>query len=236
MRPEGYLCAHVDSVSLKKASYGDIFSSLTYYEVKFEKIVSWHGDLLGYEILLDFDFARRKGLLEDYKKGILDMSVIEYTLSRLVRSSMVFNPKRLFVNMERSHLCNPHLLRKAVLVSRQLFLNNVELVLEITERNPCLNCPRILKGLLFLKREGVSLAIDDYNIYDDDFRAPEVLAGLYNYIKIEMPMNELEQRSFNSFSLQLAPSCGKVILERVELLDDVKQLVRPFGLQGYFNR
>lgn len=235
MLPEDYLCVHIDNASLKTTSYGDIFSLLTYYEVKFEKIISWHGDLLGYEILLDFDFARRKGLLENYKKGILDMSVIQYTLSRLANSSVVFNPQRLFVNMERSHLCNPHLLHKVVLVSRQLFLNNVELVLEITESNPCLNCPRISKGLLFLKREGVSLAVDDYNIYDGDFRAPEVLAGIYDYIKIEMPINEREQRCFNLFSLQLEPLCRKIILERVECIEDVKTLVRPFGLQGYFN-
>ncbi|MFM5316185.1 EAL domain-containing protein [Aeromonas veronii] len=232
-------CHCMDINSLKSMRYRDIYSSLTSYEIKFEKIVSWHNDILGYEILLDFDHARKngEGLLAEYKKGMLDSSATEYTLSQLVRvGGMGFNPKRFFVNIERNHLCNPLLLRKAALVSKELFLNDIELVLEITERNPCGKCIKMLNGLRFLKDSGVSLAVDDYDIYNGDFRTPEVLAGVYDYIKIEMPMNEHERRCFNAFSLQFAQERQKIILERVEYLDDVKALVRPFGLQGYFNR
>lgn len=229
----------MDKCALGSVRYRDVYSSLTSYEIKFEKIVSWYDDILGYEILLDFDHARKHGqnVLAEYKKGMLDSSVTEFTLSQLVRvGGMGFNPKRFFVNIERNHLCNPHLLRKAALVSKELFLNDVELVLEITERNPCGKCNRVLSGLRFLKDVGVSLAIDDYNIYNGDFRTPEVLSGMYDYIKIEMPMNEHEQQCFNSFSLRYAKEHQKIILERVENIDDVKELVRPFGLQGYFNR
>ncbi|HHQ4663895.1 TPA: EAL domain-containing protein [Aeromonas veronii] len=229
----------MNASALKLVRYRDVYSSLASYEIKFEKIVSWYNDTLGYEILLDFDHARKYGpsVLAEYKKGMLDSSVTEFTLSQLVRvGGMGFNPQRFFVNVERNHLCNPQLLRKAVLVSKELFLNDVELVLEITERNPCGKCNRVLSGLRFLKEAGVSLAVDDYNIYSGDFRTPEVLSGIYDYIKIEMPMNEHERQCFNSFSLRYAQERQKIILERVENIDDVKVLVRPFGLQGYFNR
>lgn len=225
---------------LRLTRYRDVHSSLTSYEIKFEKIVSWHNDILGYEILLNFDHARKcgEGILAEYKKGMLDLSVTEYTLSKLMCiDGFGFNSKRFFVNIERNHLCNVQLLRKAALVSKELFLNNIELVLEITERNPCGKCIKVLNGLHFLKNAGVSLAVDDYDIYNGDFRTPEVLAGVYDYIKIEMPMNEHERQCFNAFSLQFAQQGRqRIILERVEYLDDVKPLVRPFGLQGYFNR
>jgi c-di-GMP-related signal transduction protein len=79
---------------------------------------------------------------------------------------------------------------------------------------------------------GVALAIDDFDIYGSDFRMSEVLAGMYDYIKIEMPINESQRELFNRFSIDF--KIGKIILEKVEDIEEVNDLVKPFALQGFF--
>lgn len=224
----------VNNERIKLVHYGDIFSSLTTYNIKLEDIVSCSGDVLGYEILLDFESAKKDGdwVLKEYKKSIYDTSAIDFTIKKIISNKMRLNVERIFLNFERMHLCNYLLLQRMVLFSKELFLRDIELVLEITERNECNNCQQIYFGLSFLKRMGVVLAIDDLDIYGNDFRMSEVLAGMYDYIKIEMPVNEHQRSQFNRFSIDF--KIGKIILEKVADLEEMNGLVKPFGLQGFF--
>ncbi|MFH7527870.1 hypothetical protein AB2J21_21395, partial [Aeromonas sp. A3] len=71
------------------------------------------------------------------------------------------------------------------------------------------------------------------DIYGNDFRLGEVLSGFYDYIKIEMPSNDVERKMFNDFVLERSFSREKIILEKVEEPTMLNGLFTPFGVQGY---
>ncbi|MEL3925741.1 EAL domain-containing protein [Aeromonas enteropelogenes] len=230
------ICPHLDIYKIQTSRYGDVFSSLTRYDFKFERIVSASGALLGYEILLDFAKAKCSGdiaCVAQYEKAIHDTSAIEFAISKLLKAKSTLRVNRLFLNFERMHLCHRQLLAKIALLSKELFVNNIELVLEITERDVCGNCEQIRYGLSFLKSAGVSLAVDDFDIYNGDFRVAEVLSGLYDYIKVEAPITAAQRTTFNKFATLSFLKEKKIIMERIENTAMLRGLVIPFGLQGY---
>ncbi|WP_421187415.1 hypothetical protein [Aeromonas enteropelogenes] len=229
-------CPILDVKELNAQSYYDSFSSLKEYAFKYEKIVARDGAIIGYEILLNFDKARAYGdHISQYQKSIHDTSATEAAINMLLSDWPVHGARRYFINFERMHLCNKILLKKIALLSKKLHSNNIELVLEITERNVCGFCSQIDDGLEFLNDMEVSLAVDDFDIYseEDDFRMPEVLSGVYQYIKIEVPLNEVQRRRFHHFSSRTDISARKIIVERIEHKNMIVGLARLFGFQGY---
>ncbi|WP_421247476.1 hypothetical protein [Aeromonas jandaei] len=229
-------CPILDVKELNAQSYYDNFSSLKEYEFKYEKIVATDGAIIGYEILLNFDKAKAYGdHVSQYQKSIYDTSATEAAISMLLSNRSIYGARRYFINFERMHLCNKILLRKIALLSKKLHANNIELVLEITERNVCGFCSQIDDGLEFLNDMNVSLAVDDFDIYseEDDFRMPEVLSGIYQYIKIEVPLNEVQRRQFHHFSSRADISVRKIIVERIEHRNMIAGLAKSFGFQGY---
>ncbi|MFM4941596.1 EAL domain-containing protein [Aeromonas enteropelogenes] len=210
--------------------------SLTKYYFKYERIVSPYGDNLGYEILLDFNKARNEmgdDVVQQYEKAINNGAALEFLIKTLIDNKRWIHAKRLFINIERVYLCNEQLLQKAVILAKNLHLKGIELVLEITERNPCGKCAKIDVGLQYLKSFGIALAADDFDIYSNDFRFGEVLSGVYDYIKIEVPTNESERKLFNDFILEISHMSKKVIIEKVEDPTLLNGLFTPFGIQGY---
>lgn len=212
-----------------------ILTSETVFFYKFQKIVSYHQNVIGYEILLDF--AKAQSLMSDgliqYTKAINDGSALDYLLSMLMKGNLSVFSTKLFINVERMNLCNKILLRKINLAAKKLLkTNHVELVVEITERNPCGYCVDIMHGLVYLKRCNISLAVDDYDIYGDDFRKKEVNIGLYDFIKVIMPKSSNQAQIFNKF---VSNRGENVILEMVEEHDQLKQwqLSVAYGYQGF---
>lgn len=185
--------------------------------------------------MLDFSKAQKlmpNGLAE-YTKAINDGSALNHILSMLINGNLNILSTKLFINVERMNLCNKVLLRKLNLAAKKfLKTNQVELVLELTERNPCGYCVDIMHGLVYLKRNYILLAIDDFNIYGDDLRRKEVNIELYDFIKVVMPKSASEVIIFNQF---VSSRSEKIILEMVE---DHHLLARwglalTYGYQGF---
>ncbi|MFH7524951.1 hypothetical protein AB2J22_03635 [Aeromonas sp. A5] len=214
----------------------DPFCSQVDYYFKCERIISPYGDEQGCEVLLDFKKAHEiigEYASFQYEKAIYNGSALEVLIEKLIGCYSALQMERLFVNVERSYLCNRPLLQRAVMLAKKLRLSGVELVLEITERNLCGKCPKIMSGLRYLKSFDIALAADDFDIYGNDFRLGEVLSGFYDYIKIEMPSNDVERKMFNDFVLERSSSREKIILEKVEDPTMLNGLFTPFGVQGY---
>ncbi|MFM5429218.1 EAL domain-containing protein [Aeromonas veronii] len=211
------------------------FSSTGYY-FKFERIVSPYGGEVGCEILLDFIKAREViggAVKKQYENAIANGFALEVLIKKLIDSKRAMHTPRLFINIERSYLCNENLLKKIAILDKRLHLNGVELVLEITERNQCGKCAHIDAGLQQLKDLGIALAADDFDIYNGDFRFNEVMSGVYDYIKIEAPTNKLDRKLFNNFIIKTLHLKKKIIIEKVEDSAVLNGLFTPFGIQGY---
>ncbi|WP_421249009.1 hypothetical protein [Aeromonas jandaei] len=229
-------CPCLDVKELLTQNYYDNFSSLKEYEFKYEKIVAANGSVVGYEILLDFEKASEyESHMSQYEKSIYDASATEATINLLLSNKQAIVADRYFINFERMHLCNKILLKKIALLSKTLHTNNIELVLEITERNRCGSCTQISNGLNFLNEMDVSLAVDDFDIYSntEDFRMTEVLSGTYRYIKVEVPINEIQRRKFHYFSSRSDIPAKKIIIERIEHQHIIAGLKKAFAFQGY---
>ncbi|WP_421226355.1 hypothetical protein [Aeromonas jandaei] len=202
---------------------------------RLQKIVSYQQGIIGYEVLLDF--AKAQASIPDglttYKKAINDGSALNYLLTRLIKDNLKLFGSKLFINVERINLCNKTLLRKINLAAKSLLqTNQVELVVEITERNPCGYCANIMNGLVYLKRSEILLAADDFDIYGDDFRRNEVNIGLYDFIKVIMPKSVTEAMIFNRF---VSERSEKIIVEMVEEHHALEQwkLSTAYGYQGF---
>ncbi|MFQ2293909.1 hypothetical protein ACK323_20650 [Aeromonas enteropelogenes] len=227
-------CRLFDSLS-PVFSDDQVISTSNNFHYRLQKIVACDESVLGYEVLLDFSKVKRDEdqLCHPYYKAINDGRALDYLLNSILTKPMIFFEKKIFINVERINLCNKFLIRKLVAASNLLFLNNdVELVVEITERNQCGNCTDIVQGLNFLKRNTVSLAADDFDIYNGDFRDREVLMGLYDYIKVIMPTSSLEASTLNKF---VTSRKEDIIIEMVEDASLLKKLniKSVYGYQGY---
>lgn len=227
-------CHLFDSLS---TTFSDdhIISTLNRFHYRLQKIVTEDKRVIGYEVLLNFAKADcdSKKTYHQYNNAINDGRALDYLLNHLLTKPLMIFSKKIFINVERMNLCNKFLMRKLVAVSNLLFLNNdIELVVEITERNQCGSCNEIHKGLTFLKRNVVSLAADDFDIYNGDFRDNEIRMGLYNYIKVIMPTSPSEVSKLNSF---ITITKEKIIIEMVEDYYILKSLniKSVYGYQGY---
>lgn len=212
-----------------------IISTSTFFHYRLQKIVARDESVLGYEVLLDFSKADcdLDNPSHQYYKAINDGRALDYLLNSLLTKPLIFFSKKIFINVERINLCNKFLMRKLVAASKALFINNdVELVVEITERNQCGSCNDIIQGLAFLKRNTVSLAADDFDVYNGDFRDKEVLMGLYNYVKVIMPTSPLEASTLNSFITSRKEEVIIEMVEDVNLLNTLK-IKSVYGYQGY---
>lgn len=199
----------------------------------FQKIVLHDGNIIGYEILLDFPKARENitNGFTLYSKALDDGSALDCLLDKLLECDTVLPGKKLFINVERIEICKDYYLRKVVTTAKHLHMYcDVQLVVEVTERNSQLFC---IKGLTYLKESSVALAIDDFDIYNHDVRIDELNTGLYDYIKLVMPKSPAEGIILNEF---VEARNEKIILEMVE----DKYLLRAFNIsmnihayQGY---
>jgi c-di-GMP-related signal transduction protein len=227
-------CHLFDSLS---ATFSDdqIISTSSHFHYRLQKVVASDERVLGYEVLLDFT----KGDCDidnhthQYYRAINDGRALDYLLNRLLTKPLIFFSKKIFINVERMNLCNKFLMRKLVAASNELFLrNDVELVVEITERNQCGSCNDITQGLVFLKKNAVLLAADDFDVYNGDFRDKEVNMGFYSYIKVIMPTSPREVSMLNTF---IKSRKEEVIIEMVEDAGLLKSLkIEPvYGYQGY---
>ncbi len=85
-----------------------------------------------------------------------------------------------------------------------------------------------------LKQNGVITAVDDYDIYQADFRENELTQNLYEFIKIQSPTSKGEIDILDTF---VRTRSEKIIMEHVEspsIFNMLVSLNRFFwGFQGY---
>lgn len=213
-----------------------IISTVSEFFFKMQKIVTFGGDVIGYEILLDFQKAQQEmkdGVLV-YTQAINDGRSLDYLLNIMLTKKPTVSGKKMFINVERMNLCNKMLLRKIVATARHLQTKyDIDLVVEITERNPCGYCVNVMHGLLYLKKSHVSLAADDFDIYRGDFREKEIDTGLYDFIKVDMPKSQLEAVRLNEF---IHKRNENIIVEMVENHEKIMFFGvsgRVYGYQGF---
>ncbi|NOH31317.1 EAL domain-containing protein [Vibrio mediterranei] len=211
------------------------------FQYKMQGIYSVRGQCLGYEILIDSRRSRETSLDPNFHQDLMFSSSANYLLERIKVAiehgtfKCDWSGKHMFLNLERSNLCDITLLSGLIELNNYLLEKQIRLVVEITERNVCENCVRIIEGLILLKQNGVVMAVDDYDIYKSDFRANELEMKLYEFIKIQSPSCERELDALEAFE-QIRPE--KIIMEHVESTSIFKMLINLnkifWGYQGYW--
>lgn len=219
-----------NNVNKLRFKYQNIFSSDVAYVNNFKCI---HKYILGSELLIDIPESISAGLMnEQIEKLISSGGVVHDTIDA---APLLWNKKRVFINIERNNLCDVRVLKKILMLCENLKLAGVELVIEVTERDFCGNCPRIVEGLTHLKLKGISLACDDYEYINT---TPGVndkeLLLYYDYIKLEIPREKSRVEKFNKFIHQYGLK-KKIIIERIETTEqvDALDLNNVWGLQGF---
>ncbi|APX09329.1 diguanylate phosphodiesterase [Vibrio campbellii] len=204
---------------------------------KLQEIVDENGTNLGYEVLIDPINLSKKIANDVYKREIkfphLSRALVTRLERYISRHMSDFAGKHLFINLERSNLCDKYLLCDLVMLKNALEALNAHLVIEITERSACKDCNSIRKGFEFLRSHKVLLAVDDYDL-NTDFREQELLSGFYQFMKIEHSAKD----NYYSRAIELSKKTRtKLIIERVESHLERSNIALnqvPFwGLQGF---
>lgn len=204
---------------------------------KLQEIVDEEDQNLGFEVLITPENLPKKTVKEVYHREIryphLTRSLIARLDKYITHRSDDFKGKHLFINLERSNLCDKYLLCDIVILKNSLADLNINIVVEITERNPCNDCSKIRKGFEFLQKQKVLLAVDDYNL-DYDFRDEELFGGFYHFIKVE---HSCEPNYYSKIIELSKRTRSKVIIERVETHNERQQIrqsdIQFWGLQGF---
>ncbi|CAE6957776.1 EAL domain [Vibrio sp. B1FIG11] len=204
---------------------------------KLQEIVDENGTNLGYEVLIDPINLSKKIANDVYKREIkfphLGRALVTRLERYISRHMSDFAGKHLFINLERSNLCDKYLLCDLVMLKNTLEALNAHLVIEITERSAYKDCNSIRKGFEFLQSHKVLLAVDDYDL-NTDFREQELLSGFYQFMKIEHSAKD----NYYSRAIELSKKTRtKLIIERVESHLERSNIALnqvPFwGLQGF---
>lgn len=203
------------------------------FRADMSSIVHRSENIIGAELLIDTNRLIESGVTKDELENVIFLGEADF--ASLKCSEVFLGKEKLFINIEKVSLCNVKLLKSISESNIKLKLIGVDLVVEITERDFCNNCVRIIEGLTYLKSEGVKLARDDFDytahINGRDERELELY---YDYIKIETPINNIEVRTFNDF-INMFGRKKRIIVERVETIEQLRNinLDKVWGLQGF---
>lgn len=208
------------------------------YEFKSQGIYSPQQKLenIGMEILVDFE---RSNINTQWNIEMILSEASEVLVSKVRRnlsSKQISNwhNKYIFINLERSNLCNLSLIDHLTTLSQHLRMQHINLVIEITERNPCGECNSVKAGLEHLHHAGLKLAVDDFELYKGDFRTHEIDQHHFDYIKVDMPRTDVELTLLESF---IQTRSEHIIVERIENKEQLKKLENLsgeiWGYQGY---
>ncbi|MDV7105983.1 EAL domain-containing protein [Vibrio sp. TH_r3] len=223
------------------------YKSMVNVGYKLESIVNSNKGIIGYECLINVSQLSVTDALRifevEFNAPFLFLNLLQRITNDLKADNngelqSLLTDKKLFINIERSCVCNRVVINQIVHFKNHLKDLNIELVLEVTERelSICSACQEISSGLLELSINQVNLAADDYDVYADDFRAAEL--SVYDYVKIEAPKTDYEYEQLKSF-LQISNNKFNIIIERVESqavfnrVCNAEIAARLQGYQGY---
>lgn len=246
----GLACGYLYERFSKLPPSDHIQKKLNHTGFKFEPIVNRKRKVLGFEVLIDR--SKYKQTPQDTSEYLVSSSwsfsagLVKRQLDFIRERYKQIDTQSVFVNLERNNLCDMTLLNEICDTNRFLSSHNIQLVMEITERNHCYSCPEVMKGLLFLKHNNVLMAADDYVWWQDDFRRNEVAAGIYGIVKIENPIQWIKHdinycvdtrlEVFRAtIETMLENRNVKIIIERIENEEEFVLLsgLPVSGFQGY---
>lgn len=196
-------------------------------------IADKRGSIIGAELLLDFNYLLERGISNTEINDIISLG--EAAHGAIDCASQFTSKNVVFINLERSNLCDVKILNRVITLNETLNFFGIKLVIEITERNYCGRCCRIIQGLTYLKSFDVKLACDDYNFIGHELGVYDVeLLLFYDYIKLEMPVGEADVNRMNEFT-EYYGSEKKIILEKIEVNEQLNNvnLDKVWGLQGF---
>ncbi len=205
---------------------------------KIQEINNLNGESIGYEVLINAEGLSVKQADEIYNKSLMFPHSTQRLIRRLERyieeNNKDLSGKSLFINLERSHLCDRFLLCDIVILSQKAAHKNVDIIIELTERNNCGECSEIKSAIEFLNRNKVLLALDDYELDEDDFRRSELDSYAYSFIKINFTMLHNNQEQLEEL---LKKYNLKLIVEYIEEEENrdwvTKNIPETWALQGY---
>ncbi|KAA8596184.1 hypothetical protein F0Z19_5065 [Vibrio cyclitrophicus] len=222
----------------------DSYKSLISVNYKLESIVDSVKNIIGYECLVNIIWLSvedAKFLFEkELNSPFLFLDLLKRLNAKLNSTSnqeltSLLKDKKLFINIERSCVCNRIIVNEIINFKDNLKALNIDLVLEVTEReiSVCWACPEIYSALKELSENNVKLAADDYDIYDSDFRESELF--IYDYVKVEVPINKKQENKLNLF-LNSSQNNFNVIIERIQSQSDFHRVLYKrtrTNLSGY---
>ncbi|HAT8556401.1 TPA: EAL domain-containing protein [Vibrio vulnificus] len=205
---------------------------------KIQEINNLKGENVGYEVLINAEGLSVRQADEIYNKSLMYPHSTQRLIRRLENhiedGCHDLSGKYLFINLERSHLCDKFLLCDIVILSRKAAHQNVNVVVEITERNTCGNCTEIEKGIQFLNNNNITLALDDYEMNEKDFRHKELDTNVYSFIKVDFSSLSNHKDKLKAL---LKKHNLKLIIEYIESESDRNwvslNLPETWALQGY---
>ncbi|HDY8064182.1 TPA: EAL domain-containing protein [Vibrio vulnificus] len=207
---------------------------------KIQEMINLEGENIGYEVLIDAEGLSIIKADEIYNKSLMFPHSTQRLIRRLEQyineNEKEFYGKNLFINLERSHLCDKFLLCDIVILSRKSARKNVNIVIEITERNICGSCPEVETGINFLSKNKVLLALDDYELDKCDFRHKELEYDFYDFIKVSFSslFNHIKELDEIITRHNL-----KLIIEHIETESEKKWILqhvpKTWAMQGYLD-
>ena len=216
-----------DFKSLLRFKYQNIFKA------DMDSLIHRSESIIGAELLVDAPRLIEAGVPKSELAHIVCLGEVD--LGCLEYAELFLGKDKIFVNIEKVSLCDVKLLKSISSSSSKLKLIGVELVVEITERDFCDSCVRIIEGLSYLKDEKVKLAKDDFEYLDYiSDKISRELELYYDYIKVDVPINSLELDRFKEFMEKFGEN-KRIIIERVETIDQLENinLEKVWGLQGF---
>ena len=220
--------------------------TLDYSEMNFnfnsEPIVNQDGVAIATEmklnLIMEQDFNQQQ--LHEFNTGRTLNQLLGIVKKLAIDSDRsIFNEKHklIFVNIERASLCDVHGLNQIRELSILLHHLGGNLVVGLTNANPCKRCSRVLQGLLFLNEHDILISANNFNYRDQDFRDSELKSHLYDFVKLSMPKNKDEMDMiFDFIDSELVSNGLKVIVEQVETMNEFKSIDYSliYGYQGSF--
>ncbi|MGL5668561.1 MAG: hypothetical protein ACRDD9_20835 [Shewanella sp.] len=222
---------HIRNLAVNlRFKYQNIFSTKV---ISVDSIAGKRESIVGAELLLNFYFLLERGISHTEINDFITLG--EAAHGAIDCASLLAGKGVVFINLERSNLCDVKILNRVINLNETFKNFGVQLVVEITERNYCGKCYRIIQGLTFLKSFDIKLACDDYNFIGHNIGVNDVeLLLFYDYIKLEVPVGEADIDKMNEF-IEYYGSEKKIILEKIEVNEQLTNvnLDNVWGLQGF---
>ncbi|MFV0596619.1 hypothetical protein [Shewanella sp.] len=204
---------------------------------KSQKIFNQKQQVVAEEILFNMGQKSADEVLKSYKLFFSHPLYIDNLINATKNRAVEANLSRVFINIEHQTLCDQWSLAKFIELKKLLETFQCKLVIEITERMNCGCCDRLTEGLQRLKEAGILLALDDYNMNNEEQPFP---LGIFDIIKIIKPQKSNINAVKEHLNSTKAIKNKEIIIENIETKEEIiyftgnKIVPSKIFYQGYY--